>query len=102
MKPTRLRTIATRIVSAALLAALGGCAGTPSVPPYPSAREGRALVNRLLPRALADRDGWATDLFAAFAAMQIPPTDDNVCVANASAFPRSCSTRPRTRSATGR
>lgn len=60
---------------------------TPSPPPrpaassYPDEREGRALVASYLPMPLKDRDGWAADIFAAFAALRLPPTPDNICAA---------------------
>src|SRR3982751_6759703 len=44
-----------------------------------TADEGRARVARLLPDGVSDRTGWATDLYAAMAALQIPPTIENVC-----------------------
>jgi len=47
--------------------------------PMVSATEGRALVGRLLPAGIADRTGWATDIYAAFAAMEIAPTPENIC-----------------------
>ncbi len=54
----------------------------PAPPPaYPSEREGRALVAGFLPPQVRDRDGWAADIFAAFAALKIPPTPDNICAA---------------------
>lgn len=34
---------------------------------------------RLLPDSVADRNGWATDLYAAIAALDLPPTPDNLC-----------------------
>ena len=46
---------------------------TPGYRPI-SATEGRALVGRLLPDAVKDRAGWATDIYAAFAALDIAPT----------------------------
>jgi hypothetical protein len=63
---------------------LGGCASTDEwsratgYPPM-SAAEGRALVGRLLPEGVADRPGWATDIYAAVAALRIPPTPENFC-----------------------
>ena len=62
---------------------LAGCAATqrdvsPVGPPM-TATEGRALVARLLPDATPDRNGWATDLYAALAALEIPPTPQNIC-----------------------
>ena len=53
----------------------------PQRAPYPGNREGQARVDRLLPRQIADRAGWATDIFAAFAALRIPPTPENLCAA---------------------
>ena len=70
----------------ALIGLLAGCAGiegpssTPGYRPL-SAAEGRALVSRLLPDGLKDRAGWATDMYAAFAALDIPPTPENICAA---------------------
>ena len=65
-----------------LIAALAGCATSesPRAPVYPpmSATEGRALVGRLLPAGVADRTGWATDIYAAFSAMEIPATAENI------------------------
>ena len=50
-------------------------------PPVPaiSVAEGRARVNRLLPANVADRNGWAADIYTAFATLQIPPTPENIC-----------------------
>ena len=66
----------------ALVFVIAGCAGveTPS-PAYPpiTASEGRARVQRLLPEGLADRSGWATDLYAAIAALELPPTPESIC-----------------------
>jgi hypothetical protein len=68
----------------AVAVVLAGCATTE--PPAPaahrlSAAEGRALVGRLLPADLADRAGWAADIHAAFAALDLPETVQNVCAA---------------------
>jgi len=64
--------------------ALAACATTeppaPSGPPM-TAAEGRALVARLIPEATTDRIGWATDLYAAIAALELPATPDNICAA---------------------
>jgi len=51
----------------------------PAPKPAISTTEGRALVARLLPAGIADRSGWAMDIYAAFAAMEIAPTPENVC-----------------------
>jgi hypothetical protein len=70
-------------LTAALIALLEGCASvdeTSRARPL-SAAEGRALVGRLLPDGVRDRDGWATDIYAAFASLRIEPTPENVCAA---------------------
>jgi hypothetical protein len=69
-----------------LIALLAGCAAIEGPTPTPSYRpisaaEGRALVTRLLPDFVKDRAGWATDIYAAFAALDLPPTPENLCAA---------------------
>ncbi len=69
-----------------LIALLAGCATIEAPAPTPgyrpiSAAEGRALVARLLPDGVKDRAGWATDIYAAFAALDLPPTPENLCAA---------------------
>src|SRR5678816_277443 len=44
-------------------------------------RGDRARVARLIPEATTDRIGWATDLYAAIAALELPATPDNICAA---------------------
>ena len=39
------------------------------------------MVSRLLPDGVRDRAGWATDIYAALAALDIPPTPENICAA---------------------
>jgi hypothetical protein len=46
-----------------------------------SAAEGRARVARLLPDSVNERNGWATDLYAAFAALELSPSPENLCSA---------------------
>ena len=41
----------------------------------------RAQIVRLLPAETADREGWAVDIYAAFAALEIPPDTPNLCAA---------------------
>lgn len=45
----------------------------------PKPLAGLALVNSLLPPKLTDRSGWAADILAAFEAIKIAPTKENVC-----------------------
>jgi hypothetical protein len=62
----------------ACVAALAGCAADRPVPALRPA-EARALMAALLPVNTADKAGWATDTYAAFAAMGIAPTRENIC-----------------------
>ncbi|MBA3775487.1 MAG: DUF1615 domain-containing protein [Betaproteobacteria bacterium] len=78
------RLIAALILGASV--ALAGCATREDIaraPEHPtlSAAEGRALVARLLPDGIADRTGWAIDIYAAIAALEIPATPENICAA---------------------
>lgn len=59
---------------------LAGCAGqrTQEAAPRPPA-EVKAQIVRLLPAQVADRQGWATDIYTAFAAQGISPTTQNLC-----------------------
>jgi hypothetical protein len=74
-----------RSLTAVLCALLVGCAAMdgPSGPAHRplSAEEGRALVGRLMPEGVKDRAGWATDIYAAFATLEIPATPENFCAA---------------------
>jgi hypothetical protein len=58
-----------------------GCSGERPLhrPSEPGPDESRALIERLLPRNVADRAGWTADIYAAFTALDIPPTHQNVC-----------------------
>ena len=67
--------------AALLLAAaglLGGCLDG-QAPPPPTPEQVRAQLLRLLPVTTADRKGWAADIQAAFAALEIEPTAPNLC-----------------------
>jgi len=46
-----------------------------------SAEEARALVRRALPDTVKDSVGWAADIYAAFATLEIRPTSENICSA---------------------
>ena len=60
---------------------LSGCMSEPPMvaPPSASPEESRALIERLLPRTVRDRQAWTTDIYAGFAAQAIDPTPQNVC-----------------------
>lgn len=61
-------------------ALLGGCASDEHsrVPP-PRPEAVRAQIAKLLPANLPDRSGWATDIYAALAALEVSPTLPNIC-----------------------
>ena len=63
------------------VAALAGCASDERLrePPPPRPAEVRAQIANLLPAGTPDRAGWATDIYAAFAAMGIAPSAPNIC-----------------------
>jgi hypothetical protein len=71
-----------RFASLALagLALLAGCASEPSRTRAASRpEEVRALIASLLPASVADRPGWAVDIYAAFSALGIEPSNDRIC-----------------------
>ena len=75
----RLRTtIAIPVVALALLVLAACDTGKPH-PRTPA--EVRARVETLLPRGVTDRAGWATDIQAAFTALELEPDDANLCAA---------------------
>jgi len=68
-----------------LAAALAGCTAL-ETSRLPATRaltleEGRALVASKLPPRLAERAGWATDIYATFATLQLEPSEENICAA---------------------
>lgn len=75
-----MRRLAGAIAAIIAIAALAGCATAPGpAGPAISATEGRARVERALPDGVADRKGWATDIYAALASLEIAPTPDDIC-----------------------
>ena len=77
----RVRATSRFVLLVATAVLLGACASVEPPPAYPpiTAAEGRARVARLLPDGIPDRSGWATDVYAAIAALDIPPTPQNIC-----------------------
>lgn len=63
------------------IALLAGCAGDAPLreTPPPRPAEVRALIEKLLPAATPDRAGWAVDIYAALAALEITPSATNIC-----------------------
>lgn len=76
----RLRS---RLQLLAIAAVLAGCATVEEVSPPRrlTAAEARALTARLLPAEVPDRNGWAVDIHAAFATLDLPVTAENLCAA---------------------
>jgi hypothetical protein len=66
------------MLAAALLAS---CASPPPSRPSRPAAEVHAQLVSLLPATLADREGWATDIQAAFHHLELPPSSENLCAA---------------------
>lgn len=69
-------------LAVAFVVALAGCASQVVDVVRPTAMrpdEVRALIVRLLPPGTADRAGWAIDIYAAFATLDIAPTPEAVC-----------------------
>ena len=67
---------------AAALLLLAGCGALEPQRPEPrpmTAEEGRARVAAKLPPKLEDRAGWATDIYAALATLQLDPDAENIC-----------------------
>jgi hypothetical protein len=60
--------------------ALASCA-TPQRPRAPQrpASDVRAQLTQLLPKTLADREGWAADIQSAFETLDVPPSTENLC-----------------------
>jgi hypothetical protein len=64
-----------------MLYLLASCAsGPPAVAPQPmNPVEGRAMIERTVPRSAADRGGWAADMYAAFTVLGVAATQEHSC-----------------------
>lgn len=76
----RGRAHLTALLAAVLLAACAGKGGV-EPPAAPSPSLSRELIARALPSHVQDRVGWAADMYAAFASMEIPVNAETVCAA---------------------
>ncbi|MCF5576040.1 DUF1615 family protein, partial [Pseudomonas syringae] len=61
------------------LLVLAGCGTQRAQEPELSPQQARAQIVRLIPASVSDRQAWATDIHAAFAAQKIPLTTENIC-----------------------
>jgi len=65
-------------IAAASVVAIAGCGSAP--PEAPARPEAvRARITALVPAGVADRAGWALDIYAAFDSLHIEPSLANVC-----------------------
>jgi hypothetical protein len=76
-QPRRWQFGVCAVVAAACC--LGACATDKDAASPAQARSAREIIDRALPRTLADRSGWTLDLYADFTALALPPTRNNVC-----------------------
>jgi hypothetical protein len=67
------------IAVALAVASLVGCASPPPRAPAVDPDIARAGIEKLLPAKIANRQGWAVDIYAAFDALRIQPTTANTC-----------------------
>jgi hypothetical protein len=58
---------------------LEGCSSTPPREPPIDPDVARAEIRTRIPPAVANRDGWSIDMFAAFEALDVRPTPRNIC-----------------------
>jgi hypothetical protein len=58
---------------------LGGCSSAPPREPPIDPDVARADISARIPPAVANRDGWAIDIFAAFEALDVRPDAHNIC-----------------------
>ena len=65
-----------RILAAALAVLLAACAAPRT---QMTASEARALIASYLPASVADKEGWAADIYTPMSVMQIGITADNIC-----------------------
>lgn len=76
-RPRSRRWPAGLVVSA--IALIAGCASSPESGSPPRPDEVRARIVSLMPASTTDRAGWATDIYAAMAALHIEPSTSHIC-----------------------
>ena len=80
--PSAMASALRRLASLALaaVALVAGCASEPTRPRAELRPEDvRARIASLLPATVADRPGWALDIYAAFSALAIEPSVERIC-----------------------
>ena len=76
--PPRCAIIRLGLLCVVLLAGCAGDAPMRETPP-PRPADVRALIGNLLPATTPDRAGWAVDIYAALAALEVAPSLGNIC-----------------------
>lgn len=81
IRPVRRAHLSGGLLATVAAVLLTGCMSEPPVAraPATSPEESRALIRRLLPEYVRDREGWVTDIYASFAVQGIETTQPNVC-----------------------
>jgi hypothetical protein len=75
---TTIRSFASLLLASLLLAACAGEQRSEQPPPVKTA-DAKAQIEQSLPRGVADRAGWTTDIYGAFTVLTITPSRENVC-----------------------
>jgi hypothetical protein len=73
-----LRGLRRFALLAAATAVLAGCASPPR-PPVVDPDAVRAKIRGLIPATVANTEGWATDIYAAFEFLGVPVTTEHIC-----------------------
>ncbi|RLM27598.1 hypothetical protein BIY29_02860 [Brenneria alni] len=73
------RVYECRPLCLAALLVLAGCSSQTTQEPAPRPVDVKARLMQLLPASVSDRQGWATDIAAAFSAQGIDPSNENLC-----------------------
>lgn len=79
-RETMIRRKSKYWLSLTALLVLAGCSTKkPSETAVSRPADTKAQIVRLMPASVPDRQGWATDITAAFSAQNIAPTTENIC-----------------------
>ena len=81
IEPVRPRAWRIALTSAWLSLMIGLLTACDSGPPPLTPEQVRAQLKQLMPATVKDRAGWAADIQAAFAALEIEPSAQNLCSA---------------------
>ena len=73
-----LQTLRRSVPLLVAVAALAGCV-TPVRAPVVDPDAVRAKIRALMPSSVPNADGWAVDMYTAFEALEIKPTNEHVC-----------------------